>query len=353
MIMWEKLVNEISLDMHQVEECYQPTHFWQLGSSLLKNDLEIHGIQNFRSLPSTLGFFVPTYRFNGMATAPEDYQHLSAQCSELASGDKAQMAFDDFLSGNFQARSDYRVYQASDQDYSPYTSNFSESTVGSPIEQFQFNGQRYSRSSLNYLLGLSFIKKHLKDISVATVLEIGGGFGSLGEILLSDSRNNTFYINVDIPPTCIFSSYYLNEVFGKNKVADYLELKKRDRLEIDSLREDYLGAVLCPWQLPDLSGEVDLFVNFISFQEMEPDIVSNYLKHVSRLKSKFVLLRNLREGKQVATSNSEVGVKEPIKGEDYDTYLPDYDLIAVNVLPFGFETIDGFNSELRLYRRKH
>lgn len=350
--MWEKLVSEISLDMNQAEECYQPTHFWRLGSSLLKSDLELHGIENFRSLSSTLGFFVPTYRFNGMITTPEEYQHLVSECTEAVSGSKAKMAFEDFLSGSFQARSDYRVYQASEQDCSPYTASFSESNVGCPIEQFDFNGHKYSRSSLNYLLGLNFIKKHLNDISVDTVLEIGGGFGSLGEILLSDNRNNTFYINVDIPPTCIFSSYYLNEVFGKNKIADYLETKKRDNLVIDKLRDKYLGAVLCPWQLPDLSGEVDLFVNFISFQEMEPDIVQNYLQHVARLNSKYVLLRNLREGKEIAVDNSQVGVKSPTTADDYDLFLPDYELVAVNVHPFGYETIDHFNSELRLYKRK-
>ena len=55
------------------------------------------------------------------------------------------------------------------------------------------------------------------------------------------------------------------------------------------------------WKIEDLRGSIDLFVNFISFQEMEPHIDSNYVLHVQRLSPNGVLLRNLREGKQLAS----------------------------------------------------
>ena len=53
------------------------------------------------------------------------------------------------------------------------------------------------------------------------------------------------------------------------------------------------------WQIEKLKGKIDLFVNFISFQEMEPEVVKNYLLKVINLKPKYILLRNLREGKQI------------------------------------------------------
>jgi hypothetical protein len=96
---------------------------------------------------------------------------------------------------------------------------------------------------------------------------------------------------------------------------------------------------------------VDLFVNFISFQEMEPDVVQNYLLHVDRLRAKFLLLRNLREGKQKVRKSGGVGVKNPIQGGDYDAFLPNYELIDTNTTPFGHQTEDGFHSELRIYQR--
>jgi hypothetical protein len=45
-------------------------------------------------------------------------------------------------------------------------------------------------------------------------------------------------------------------------------------------------------------------------------------------------------------------VKDPILGKDYDTYLEGFQLVATNVLPFGYRTIDGFHSELRLYAKR-
>ncbi|MCL1099829.1 putative sugar O-methyltransferase [Shewanella saliphila] len=345
------LVDVISKDMQNVEECYRPSHFWKMGSARLQDDLDAYGITHFRTLPSALSYFVPTYLFDGMINEQEKYKYILAKCREIVARPKAQMYIEDLFNGSNQARSDFRVYAASDCNRKPFTSNFSESNVGNPIEQFDFYGKKYSRSSLNYLLGINFLKKNISDINVNSVLEIGGGFGSLGEILISDERNDCFYMNVDIPPTCIFSTYYLQTIFGKDKVADYSHLSN-DKLNISKLREQYKAAILCPWQLPKLEGELDLFVNFISFQEMEPHIVENYLAEVSRLKSRYVLLRNLREGKQVAVNDSQTGVKKAIKSGDYDIFLPEYQLVAVNVLPFGYETIDGFNSELRLYERK-
>ena len=135
---------------------------------------------------------------------------------------------------------------------------------------------------------------------IHTVLEIGGGYGTLGEILLSDQRNNCFYIAVDIVPTAFISTYYLQQLFGENNVGDYGVLREENVLEIDTLRDRYKAVVLNSWQLPKLKGKIDLFVNFISFQEMEPEVVKNYLENVYRLGAKFVLLRNIREGKKKA-----------------------------------------------------
>ncbi|NIB31764.1 putative sugar O-methyltransferase [Pseudonocardia sp. MCCB 268] len=45
-----------------------------------------------------------------------------------------------------------------------------------------FDGRLFSRSSFNYLRGLVLLKRAVPDLDVSTVLEIGGGFGTLGEI---------------------------------------------------------------------------------------------------------------------------------------------------------------------------
>jgi hypothetical protein len=60
----------------------------------------------------------------------------------------------------------------------------------------------------------------------------------------------------------------------------------------------------------------------------------------------------MREGKQKKTANS-AGVEVPIKREDYLAMLTDYELIDTNVHPFGYQTVDGFHSELMLLRKSN
>jgi len=84
---------------------------------------------------------------------------------------------------------------------------------------------------------------------------------------------------------------------------------------------------------------------------MEPNIVENYLNHVRRLHPKFILLRNIREGKQVKKLPDDVGVETPILKDDYINMIKDtHTLIASSVIPYGYKTVDGFHSELLLFQ---
>jgi hypothetical protein len=107
-----------------------------------------------------------------------------------------------------------------------------------------------------------------------------------------------------------------------------------------------------PWQLRRLRGTIDLFVNFISFQEMEPAVVVNYLGLVSSLAPRWVLLRNLKEGRQRRQHPDAVGVDEPVLGDDYAAMLPDHRLVERGAMPFGYVTVDRFHSELLLFRHR-
>jgi hypothetical protein len=84
---------------------------------------------------------------------------------------------------------------------------------------------------------------------------------------------------------------------------------------------------------------------------MEPHIVENYLGHVNRLGTRWILLRNLREGKQLRKQGT-VGVERAILGDDYLAMLPEFRLVERGVFPFGYRTVDGFHSELLLLRRR-
>lgn len=266
----------------------------------------------------------------------------------MVAAPKASQLIENLLSGYTQAQSDFRTLLASDNtEIEPNLHNFSESVVGNPKEQFTFQQRTFSRSSLNYLLGLSLLKKYLNGFVPKVVLEIGGGFGSFGEILGSQKDLDSKYIDVDIPPMHFIAQYYLRQIFGEKNVKGANEFLGKDAISIDDLPA---FTTLCSWQIESLQGGVDLFVNFISFQEMEPFVVENYLNQVERLGTKWILLRNMREGKQIKSLES-VGVETQTLSEDYITLLnKSYDLVSRNVTPFGFETVDRFQPELLLFR---
>jgi len=336
-------------DMENQEEIYRPTTFWREASKTICEDLAQNKLENFRALKSTRSMFVPTYSMPNYLENPELFSKTFEQLKEVApdikSGIKLTRAFD----GETQAYSDYRVLKVVNKDYPPYTNEVSESKIGNPLGQFEFNGKNYSRSFLNYSLGLEFLKQHIQNPKINIVMEIGGGFGTLGEILLGDERNNCFYINADIPPVSFVSSYYLKEVFGDKNIADYFDTKELEELNIDELSKIKKAINITSWQIPKLKGKIDLFVNFISFQEMEPEVVNNYCKYITKLEPEYILLRNILEGKKKQSKDFKYGVKEPIVGDDYDNFLSNYALVATDGEFFGFKNEDGFHSQLRLY----
>ena len=342
------LLDQMLADMAGQAALHQPTEFWSEASAHIAAELRRDGFANFRSLPSPRNFFVPSYGPPGNLLAPDEVNALEKVIlASTPRGSKKHATLMEMLSGRAWALADYRVFQAGDRPaLAPNLGGVSESTVGNPPDSVEFDGRRFSRSMLNYLHGLVFLKQTLGETAIRTVLEIGGGYGTLGEIL-HQAGGGYNYVDVDIPPTSAVASYYLSRQPGLDLV-DYQTTRTNGPIAVPTGGRQ---MVICPWQLSRLTGEVDLAWNYISFQEMEPEVVKFYLDETRRLKARYVLLRNLREGKQKRSAQCPVGVKQPIRGEDYDTFLPGYEIIATNVLPFGYRTIDGFHSELRLYRK--
>lgn len=326
-------------------ELYRPTSFWDNACKEIRQELNEYGIENFRRMPSALRFFVPTYGYPGNG--------LSLDLSQIIENPKltpkARQTLDLYFSGKLSALSDFRVLLASDNtSKKPYLDKFTESGFGNPIEQFVFEGRKFSRSSLNYLLGLAMLKPFLDCTDHLNVLEIGGGFGTLGEVLSTCGITRWRYVDLDVPPNSFIAEKYLSNVLGGQNVYGYSHTHDLKEISIDSLPS---ASALCSWQIENIIGKVDLFVNFISFQEMEPLVVENYLKHVNRLSPKWILLRNMREGKELKTASNAVGVVTPITSDDYIDFLPGYKLVKQNVNPYGYRTADGFHSELLLFHR--
>ena len=158
-------------------------------------------------------------------------------------------------------------------------------------------------------------------------MEIGGGDGKQTEVIKKLYPHITFYL-LDIPPQLYVAEQYLSTVFP-GSVVSYRETRKMDKIpntpgKIFILPTSKISAV----------SNYDLFLNQQSFQEMEPDIVLNYLKYINK-QSKYVFLSNALKGKEVAKKTGSHGV---LKQTTLSHYLDGLD---------NFETVNT-ESQIRL-----
>lgn len=137
-------------------------------------------------------------------------------------------------------------------------------------------------------------------------LELGGGCGVLGEIVMSHDPEAR-YVDCDIPPLLTVSSYYLTELFGDDRVLTYDD-SVADTGPIDVPR----SACLPNWRIRDVNGRFDVFVNSFSFQEMEPDVVEQYIDTVAGKGVSYVVSLNSRAGKVKADPDRDGGVIEQV-----------------------------------------
>ena len=306
-------------DMAQAPSEYRPTNFWASFIPDLIKNIKESGLDSFRQNKAGFGF-VPMYQ------EEEKKIHIDPNI-------------------------DYRIFMAADSDVPPKLQHVSESGEGNPSLQHCFNGRKYSRSMFNYLRGLTYLKKLVDTRKIKRVLEIGGGFGTLGEIFIKSDSQKFFYIDIDIPPVAYVSTQYLKSVFGTDNVASYNVTRDWETIDISMLAEKYKAAVLCPWQIPRITGEIDLFVNYFSFQEMEPDVVENYARFVTNCNAKYVLLRNQETGKWKAEKEGDIGVFEPTTREHYLKFFDKYECVGIDAEIFG-SVKDEFDSEVMVLQRK-
>ena len=335
------MLEQMLADMESAPAQYRPTNFWSSGLQAIVDDIDELGIESFRQHESARRMYVPSYT--------NDRQALRRAGNLIDRLPYGRTLADRLVRNTPRAQADYRVLLAADRPGRPDLSTVSESEHGRPLDQMTFGGRRFSKSMLNYLRGLAFLKRHVDTADLRVVMEIGGGYGTVGEILAA-AHDDTLYIDIDIPPVAYVATWYLQQLLGEEQVFSYDRSRAMDELSIEAISADYRSAVFCPWQIEQLTGEVDLFVNFISFQEMEPAVVENYANQVARFRPRHVLLRNSRAGKDQAAPG-EIGVIEPVVQADYLRYFADYHLVAADAEVFG-ETFGTFSSEVLLLERR-
>ncbi len=333
-------------DMERAPGPFRPTPFWRRALEPIVEDLRTRGFDDFRTHRSALAYYVPGY---GDARYLRHRERIEAVLSRLPDARAESVRWR--LDGRYRARQDARLVAATDPPGGLALGEVEESTVGGG-ERHVVRGRRYSRSMLNYLRALTLLESVADTDDLSACLEIGGGYGTLGEILLQARPDDGFYVDVDIPPVAAVATHYLRRVFGADAVLGYPETRDLPELDLDAIRTRYRAVVLCPWQLPAVTGSVDLFANLLSFQEMEPPVVRTYCELVEPLTTRHVVLRNSVTGKAPSVGG-RLGVDEPVTTDFVVDALPAFRLRARDSFVHGEESPDGtFRSEVAVLSRR-
>jgi putative sugar O-methyltransferase len=199
------------------------------------------------------------------------------------------------------------------------------STVGNPENLFLVQGKMYTMLLLYYYIQYAYCCKYLDFDSIDTMVEIGSGAGKQIEVIKKLHPHISVYV-FDIPPQLYVCEEYLSALFP-DSVVSYRETRT-----MTSIPSDHEGKVFIfgNWKLPELSNfKYDLFWNSASFQEMEPDVVLNYLKCVNE-QTNYVFLNEMMGGQKLANRKGQLGVLEQTKLEHYKRGLKDFELLDLS-----------------------
>ena len=167
---------------------------------------------------------------------------------------------------------------------------FGESPVGNPPQLYKMAGKRHgwTHRYLNYMTCMAALSQHV-DAPPRAVLELGGGFGVLGEFLLPRSPEMR-YVDLDLPPLLTVAAYYPRTLFG-DRVATAEDLPVGDRPPSlsSNARSCRTGGS------PTCRDRSTFSWNTYSFQEMEPHVVAHYIDQVAAKDVEYVVSLNSRD----------------------------------------------------------
>ncbi|YAL82156.1 putative sugar O-methyltransferase [Dermacoccaceae bacterium W4C1] len=301
----DELTERTLKELESADALYRPTNFWGPGVEALLADMATRGLDSFKSWPTASTWFYPLYG-DRWTNATMDAAFEKAQ--EIKPGSNKTL-FLQGLNGSLSALRDFDVAAVGwDQRRWPFDlTGYGESTVGKPWQRFGHGtGEaRFGRAYANYLLCLSALSRHV-EAPPRSFLEIGGGFGVLGEIV-GQRDPQARYVDLDIPPLLTVATYYLTQVLGEHRVTVY----GPDSSAATSLRIPGCAA-LPNYRIADLDEEFEVFVNSYSFQEMEPDVVNHYIDQVCAKGIRYAVSLNSRLGKPKASAAGDWGAIDPV-----------------------------------------
>jgi len=285
--------------LEKVDTLYHPGPYWLRHQQPLVKHIREHGLKNFRS--GTLDKTDPAYIFRRFGAAEP---HIPSSIPGMSP--------EEWNVHRFETAAEYGRSVGAKP-----LSAFSISPVGNPGDAFEMQGNLYTSIALNFYMRYAYVSQFVDFDAIQTIVEIGPGSGLQTEVLHKLHPHLTTYL-FDIPPQSYVCNQYLKAVF-KGRVVPIEKTAQLNELPSAEAGKIHLFN---SWQVPLVAGTpIDLFWNAASFNEMQPDLVGNYLSFIQPT-AKWLYLMSIME-----SPNHAVGMAE------YVSFLPQHRCEDLRPLP--------------------
>ena len=195
---------------------------------------------------------------------------------------------------------------------------------------------------------INYAEKYINFNEINTVAELGCG-GAYQMILLKKKYPHLTILLFDIPPFLYATESNVSK--NTDKFVSYMDTRA---MKPSDVVIDGSVYVFSNWMFPLIMYKnIDLFWNSGSFQEMESDVVGNYLDYVN-LSAKNVLLyecmdNSLTWGVRTAKNNRERGVIKRVWLKNYIDGLSNFNLenLSIHEFPYCFTYWRNKNEKCR------
>lgn len=313
-------------DARRADPLYQPTNYWATYEKRFLPELVQQGLSNFRrreqSVLRSFGGSTrgrrPPLDYYGMRWLPRTVHHALQEAL--------------YRSRYYQAKRQKILRWYAEQAAAfgrecgaRPLSDISLPLVGNPHQLIECEGRYYDLGLINYYILYAWTCRVVDYATVNVYAELGAGLGTQA-VLLKQLYPKMTVLLFDLPTQLYVCEQYLQSVFP-GQVVSYRTTRRAFSLGDCLPGQIYiLGA----FQFPLLeNSRVDLFWNAASFQEMEPDVVANYLNFVRH--ARWIVLRAAMYGKRQASIRGEPGVLKRTTYVDYVGNLaPTHELLAMD-----------------------
>jgi putative sugar O-methyltransferase len=342
-------------DLKQAPQEYRPTNYWGIIEKRFIPELKQQGLRDFRrrrnSMFRTFGAtdlypiqvdFHYSVLFNNPLTRKLPFHDLMLRClTSLAHVRPLSHTGLKYLRRALPIKTtDYYEVHPEDLQQISYDfvqsqgekvgakpiSSLEASLAGNPEDVFKIDGRTYTMATLFYYLHYVYCSQFVNFENVKVYVELGSGMGKQVEVLKKLYPDMSFML-FDIPPQLYVCERYLETIFPGDVVSYEATRELQDPPKPEPGKIYMFGS----WKFPILDRvKIDLFWNAASFQEMEPDVVANYLSYVNR-QAQHVFLHEFMDGKERAKKKGHWGVLKPTVLEDYRRALSNFEM--VNLAP--------------------